>query len=56
MILKFLEKVDSNVQKQDLIMSENIVSRIKLYTFLAILELNITNKKYVIMEKNLFRK
>ena len=51
-ILQLLEKVDSSTQKQELIVSENIVSGIKLYTFMAILQLTMANKRFVTTEKS----
>ena len=51
-ILQLPEKVDSSTQKQDLIVSENKVGGITLYTFVAVLELTIANKRYATTEQS----
>ena len=51
-VLQLPEKVDSNSQKQELIVAENEVSRFKLYTFVAIIQLTMANKRFVTTEKS----
>ena len=51
-VLQLPEKVDSNSQKQELIVAENDVSGFKLYTFVAVIQLTMANKRFVTTEKS----